>query len=108
MSDIGFDYQNTVGEDGPDDEPTFTDGGITRQHVAKRDLACVECPFGRGIRKGERYEVHVGLDDDGVFATHRYCLAQSDGCLEEPELPFPPRERRTPPAPPSPFDDIPF
>lgn len=72
--------QNALGDDGPDSEPTFTDRGITRRHVARRPGRCEHCPIGRGIRPGEAYTVYVGLDDDREFFHERHCAVTHDEC----------------------------
>lgn len=63
-----------------DDEPTFADRGVVRRHTARRALSCDDCPTGRGIQPGERYAVHVGLDEHGDFFCERSCAATPDAC----------------------------
>ncbi|AWN36657.1 MULTISPECIES: hypothetical protein [Methylobacterium] len=90
-----------------EDEPTFADRGVTREHTARKRLSCEECPSGRGIQPGERYRVHVGLDDCGTFFCSRSCRVMPDACRAA----LPPEPVRAAPRGPAlPFDpdNIPF
>lgn len=117
----GYHYGSDVDVEPDPPEPTFEDGGIWRDAIARKPHPCDSCSCGRGIRPGERYRVHVGLDEDGAFFASRHCTVMSEGCARdhaievererrlavEPELPFPPLARRPQPA----FadaDDLPF
>ncbi|MGU3543555.1 hypothetical protein [Methylobacterium sp. A52T] len=77
-------------------EPTFADGGVLRRHIARRAGRCDECPIGRGVQKGERYTVFVGLDDDRQFFSHRSCASRPAEC----QVADPPIERRRDPQGP--------
>lgn len=101
-------------------EPTFANGGVWRDAIAGKAHACADCSCGRGIRPGERYRVHVGLDEDRQFFVSRHCTVMPEGCARdhaieiarearlavEPELPFPPVS--LPPLPFADSDEIPF
>ena len=50
-----------------------------RRHTARRPGPCERCPIGRGVQPGERYLVHVGLDEDHRdFFYARHCEAMPD------------------------------
>jgi hypothetical protein len=103
--------QNRLGEDGGPDriEPSFTEGGVVRRHTARRPVVCDDCPIGRGVRVGERYSVHVGLDlDRRDFFREWHCETMADECRAA--LPPPPPVERTPPPTGVPIDpdNLPF
>lgn len=65
----------------PDErEPSFTDGGLLRQHTARRPGPCADCPIGRGVMPGELYNVFVGLADGRDFFRQRMCASMPDEC----------------------------
>ncbi|APX88169.1 hypothetical protein BV511_15655 [Methylorubrum extorquens] len=108
----GYAFEDCYEPDTHPPEPTFADGGIWRDAIARKAHACADCRCGRGIRPGEHYRVHVGLDEDGAFFVSRHCTVMPDGCARdhareiereqrlavEPELPFPPVPVRPQPA----------
>lgn len=100
----GYHYGPDIDFEPDPPEPTFADGGVWRDAVARKAHVCDSCSCGRGIRAGERYRIHVGLDQDRQFFVSRHCTVMPEGCARdharevererrlehEPELPFPP------------------
>lgn len=89
------------------DAPSFADRGVVRRHTARRAVSCDSCPTGRGIQLGERYAVHVGLDEGRSFFCERFCDGMPDACRAAlPPLPAASAPRG--PAVPFDPDNIPF
>lgn len=104
---IPDDIRREVYGDPEEREPSFTDGGLLRQHTARRPGPCADCPIGRGVRPTELYNVWVGIASDGGFYSQRMCASMPDECHAAEQAIKRPAVPRGPSLPIDP-DNIPF